>query len=125
MHACMHVYYLFFRSTPVETLHTILLGPYKYLLREFVPRLSPSQKRELQATISAFNYSGLGTNLDVKLLKHYKSFVGRNFKSLAQCALFIFRDFFSTAEMNVWIALSKVSCIYSYLMSQRYGGENL
>lgn len=95
----------------METLHTLLLGPYKYFLRRFIPQLSPTQKREIQAILSAFNFSGIAYKLDEKLLKHYKSFVGRNFKSLAQCALFIFRKYFSTPEKNVWTALSKVRIV--------------
>lgn len=102
----------------METLHTILLGPYKYLLRHLLPKLSDKQKK-LQAVITAFNFSGISCKVDVKILKHYKSFVGRNFKSLAQCGLFIFRDFFSENEKQVWTALSKVIFIidacYVYL----------
>lgn len=93
----------------METLHTLLLGPYKYMLRRLIPRLSPAQKREIEAILASFNFSGIANKLDVKLLKHYKSFVGRNFKSLAQCALFVFRNYFSAAEKDVWTALSKVS----------------
>ena len=92
----------------METLHTVLLGPYKYFLRRFIPKLSSIQKQEIQAILSAFNFSGISTKLDVKLLRHYKSFVGRDFKSLAQCALFLFRNYFSAAEREIWTALSKV-----------------
>ena len=34
------------RSTPVETLHTILLGPYKYLLKATMSTLSAQQKKK-------------------------------------------------------------------------------
>lgn len=95
----------------METLHTILLGPYKYLLRHFMSKLSEGQKRKLKAVIEAFNYSGMNNKLDAKIVKHFRSFVGRNFKSVAQCGLFVFNDFFSVAEKYVWIALSKVSLI--------------
>ena len=43
------------RSTPVETLHTILLGPYKYLLCECIKQRSPQQKTEIQVRILTFN----------------------------------------------------------------------
>ena len=92
----------------METLHSILLGPYKYFLRKLIPQLSTAEKEQMQAIITAFNFSGFGYRLDTKIIKHYKSFVGRNFKALAQCSLFIFRNFFTVAEKKVWIALSRV-----------------
>ena len=109
----------------METLHTLLLGPYKYLLRRLIPQLSSTQKQEIEAILSAFNFSGIANKLDVKLLKHYKSFVGRNFKSLAQCGVFVFRNYFSSAEKDVWTALSKVRMchrldIISWVLDFRY-----
>jgi len=47
-----------FSSTPVETLHTFLLGPYKYLLKTTMSALTKQQKQEILARMSAFNYSG-------------------------------------------------------------------
>ena len=71
-----------------------------------MPRLSDVKNKQLQAIVSAFNFSGISSKMDnVKIVKHYRSFVGRNYKSLAQCGLFLFRDFFSNAEKHVWIAL--------------------
>lgn len=99
---------MFYRSTPVETLHTILLGPYKYLLRRLIPRLSTKQKDQVKACVSAFNFSGFDVKIGEKLCHHYRSFVGRDFKALAQCALFVFRNVFNPTESKVWIALSKV-----------------
>ena len=49
----------------METLHTILLGPYKYLLRLLIPRLSVSEKERVQAILLAFNFSGFTTKLTV------------------------------------------------------------
>lgn len=92
----------------MEVLHTILLGPYKYLLKKLMSRLTSREKEEVQAILSAFNFSGFKTKLGAKLSRHYKSFVGRDFKALAQCSLFIFRKHFKTEEATVWLALSKV-----------------
>ncbi len=71
-------------------------------------RLSTREKEEIQAVLSAFNFSGFKVKVSNKLIKHYKSFVGRDFKAVAQCALFVFKNYFSNAEKCVWLALSKV-----------------
>ena len=42
----------------METLHTILLGPYKYLLKKVMPTLNARQKKEILARMAAFNYLG-------------------------------------------------------------------
>ena len=47
------------RSTPVECLHTILLGPYKYLTGQLMERLSPVEKKEIRSRIEAFDFSGI------------------------------------------------------------------
>ena len=101
-----------FRSTPVETLHTILLGPYKYLLRQLMSRLTTKQRNEVQAVVSSFNFSGISVKISTRICNHFRSFVGRDFKALAQCGLFVFRNYFTTGEQRVWLALSKVLAMY-------------
>ena len=46
-------------SSPVETLHTILLGVCKYALKSFMTGISKEHKRAINARVSAFNTSGL------------------------------------------------------------------
>ncbi|POW03734.1 hypothetical protein PSTT_10890 [Puccinia striiformis] len=47
------------KDTPVEVLHVILLGPVKYLWRDFMGRITPSQLPQLEARWRAFNTDGL------------------------------------------------------------------
>ena len=71
-------------------------------------RLSSKEKGEVQYILMAFNFSAFDNKVGTKLSRHYKSFVGRDFKALEQCALFIFNRYFSDKERIVWFALSKV-----------------
>ena len=101
------------RSTPVETLHTILLGPYKYLLRSLLGRLTTAQKDDLQARLLTFDFSGLDYKMSYNLTRHFRSFVGRDFKALAQVSLFLLGPYMTPEEKNVWLALSKVGCRFA------------
>ena len=92
----------------METLHTILLGPYKYLLRSVMERLTKAQKEEIEARVSSLDFSGFETKLGYNLCKHFRSFVGRDFKALAQIALFLLSPYMSAEEKIVWLSLSKV-----------------
>eukprot|EP00731_Ephydatia_muelleri_P000341 Em0001g341a len=84
-------------------------GLYKYSLRAKIPQLSQQQRAELSARISAFQTSGHIGKISTDVAKHYKSFVGRDFKALAQMALFVLSPYLSAAELEVWIAVSKHS----------------
>lgn len=91
----------------METLHTILLGPYKYILKLVVPRLSKEQKEEILSRMRAFNYSGFNVKVLGNICFYYQSFVGRDFKAWAQMALFIMGPYLSDGEKTTWLALSK------------------
>ena len=89
------------RGTPLEVLHTLLLGPYKYLLRATMAKLSKNKQRtQLSALLSAFPSSGFTSRISRNIAKYYKSFVGRNFKALAQMALFVLSPFLAPAEAS-------------------------
>lgn len=96
------------RSTPFEVLHTLLLGAHKYLLKLLMKRLCTAEKKELLAKLAAFNYSGMEVKISGSLCYHYQSFVGRDYKALAQIALYLFGPYLLPAEKAVWLALSKV-----------------
>ena len=103
------------RSTPVETLHTILLGPYKYLTRKVMTELSPRHKEEVLARMAAFHYSGFKNKVYGNITRYCKSFVGRDFKAWAQMALFIITPYLREEEATVWLNLTKVN-VEMYLL---------
>ena len=95
----------------MESLHTIVLGPYKYLLKTTIPTLSAQQKEEVLARIRAFNYSGFDCRLLGNIIHYHKSFVGRDYKAWAQMAMTVIYPYLSNNDKVVWKALSKVSYI--------------
>ena len=98
----------------METLHTILLGPFKYLLKEAMASLDATQKREVLARMTAFDYSGFDGKVLGNVVYHHKSFVGRDYKAWAQMSLFIIGSYLSDAHKAVWLGLSKVRRGYCF-----------
>ena len=74
-------------------------------------RLSPEQKRRVAARIDSFPVSGLTTRLSGTITKHHKSAHGRDFKLLAQVALFVIWDHLEDLEQSMWLSLCKVRVI--------------
>ena len=101
---------LIFRSTPVEVLHTVILGPYKYLTGRVMAKLSTVQKQEVLARIFSFNYSGIEERISSNVTRYSQSFVGRDFKAWAQMAPFILAPYLTVDELKLWLSLSQV-CI--------------
>eukprot|EP00731_Ephydatia_muelleri_P029726 Em0021g249a len=97
-----------YRRIPIEVFHTLLLGPYKYLLKEFVPKLTERMKDEVLARVNAFPHSGLTVKMYGNVCRYFKSFVGRDFKGWAQMAVFVLSPYLSTNERKVLLSLSKV-----------------
>ena len=98
----------------METLHTILLGPYKYLLKTLIPRLTSIQKKQVLARMSTFNYCGFKGKVIGNLIHYHKLFVGRDYKAWAQMALFVIGSYLSEGEKKVWLSLSKV-LVFDYV----------
>eukprot|EP00731_Ephydatia_muelleri_P004501 Em0002g677a len=94
-------------SIPVDILHTLSLGSCKHFLKDVMPKMSPHQKREIQARVKAFNTSGFSTKLHGSVCYYYQSFVGRAFKGWTQMALFILGPYLSDGQKEVLLAYSK------------------
>ena len=97
-----------YRSTPVESLHTVLLGACKYMLRAF---MDSTQKKEIGTMVQLFPYCGFSCRITGNI-QYYKSFVGRDFKAFMQMAMFIVPTIYvSESETKCWFLLSKVNII--------------
>ena len=97
-----------FRQTPVEILHTILLGAEKYLLAKTMKGLSPADKKKVKARIEVFDFSAFPGKVASSITTMYGSHVGRDFKLWAQIAVFILMDIVTEEELQVWRNLSEV-----------------
>ncbi|KAI9619107.1 hypothetical protein KEM48_006386 [Puccinia striiformis f. sp. tritici PST-130] len=95
------------KDTPVEVLHVILLGPVKYLWRDFMGRITPSQLPQLEARWRAFNTDGLNIPpiQPRYMIAHWKSFVGKEFRVVLQAAPFVMFPFMDTDLKLIWSAL--------------------
>ena len=59
-----------YRSTPVECLHTLLLGSYKYLFRDLMEEVTSEQKSAISARIDAFPSSGIEQKLSTSACRY-------------------------------------------------------
>ena len=66
----MHAIF-FYRNTPVEVLHRILLGACKDFLSHVMPRLSKEPKQQVIARVSAFSMSGFNVRMHGNVCRHY------------------------------------------------------
>lgn len=104
----LHIPCDLYKSTPVEVLHTILLGPCKYFLKVVMPTLSKVQKGEILARMKSFSLSGFSVRVYGNVCQHYKSFVGRDYKAWTQMVLFILKPYITDGQMKVLLNLCKV-----------------
>ncbi|KAG2046570.1 hypothetical protein BDR06DRAFT_985533 [Suillus hirtellus] len=100
-------------DTPVEILHTVLLGFVKYLWRNVVSVRIGKDKLKcelLETHLSSVDISGLGLShlAGHTLIQYAGSLVGRDFHAIAQVAPFILHDLVPTECYDTWVALSNL-----------------
>ena len=95
------------QDTPVEVLHTVLLGFTKYFWRDAIARLSAANKALLILRISSLNTTGLGfPRLSGKTYVQFAgSLVGRDFRVIVQIAPFVLYDLLPDYLFETWLAL--------------------
>ena len=75
-------------------------------------RLNSVQKEELEARITSFDFSGFENKLSYNFCHHFRSYVGRDYKAIAESSLFLLGPYMSPNEKIVWLSLSKVDHAY-------------
>lgn len=79
----------------MECLHTLLLGPYKYLFAELMDQMSPVQKNETSARVEVFDFSSFKSRLKSSICRYHKSFNGKT----SNCWLRWLRSLFGTTSV--------------------------
>lgn len=99
-------------DTPVEILHTILLGFVKYFWRDVVHNqlgTNPSKKELLKTRLNSLDISGLqiGQQLSGHTLVQYAgSLTGQDFRIIAQVAPYVLYDLVPSVCFDAWVSLS-------------------
>jgi hypothetical protein len=98
------------KDSPVEILHVILLGIVKYLTNDFLGSLNPQDKFEVEARLQSFNIDAL--NLPPiqasYMIKHYGSFIGKDYRLILQVAPFVFFPLMTEEQKDIWIPLCHI-----------------
>ncbi|KIM55165.1 hypothetical protein SCLCIDRAFT_62674, partial [Scleroderma citrinum Foug A] len=100
-------------DTPVEVLHTVLLGFVKYFWRDAVTiRIGKNKikKELLEVHLSSFDTTGLEIPplSGHTLVQYAGSLVGHDFRAIAQAAPFVLHGLVPDECYNTWVALSKL-----------------
>ena len=99
------LYALYFnRKTPVEKLHTILLGPVKYLLGVTIKSMTPEKKQQMHAKVVGLNMSAFSRHIKGNITRNYGSYVGRDYKLWMQMAVFILDGLIPAESISVVFA---------------------
>ncbi|KAK6997334.1 hypothetical protein R3P38DRAFT_2563581 [Favolaschia claudopus] len=101
------------RDTPIELLHTILLGVLKYLWHTTHTSWTPDQKKLFELRLQATDTTGLSVE-GIRagyIVQYAKSLIGRQFKILLQCAVFHIHDLVDENHFRAWKAVGDLAAL--------------
>ena len=97
-------------QTPVEVLHTILLGFVKYFWRDAVSRQTCEGKDTLSQRLSSIDVSDLqlAALRGSSLVQHAGSLTGGDFKAIIQVAQAVLQGMIPSEAYEAWTALGRL-----------------
>ncbi|KAA1082985.1 hypothetical protein PGT21_022018 [Puccinia graminis f. sp. tritici] len=100
-------------DTPVEILHVILLGVVKYVFNDFMNGLNKTNYNKLEACLRSFNTDSLNIpHIQASyMMAHYKSFVGKDYRTILQLAPFVLFQFMNESQKELWVSMCHMTSL--------------
>ena len=101
------------QDTPVETLHTYLLGVVKYIWEQTIFNLKDHELKIVIARLNSFQEAGLNIpkiNAEY-MIRYYRSLLGKHFKALVQVMVFVVHDLVSETLLKAWERLGDIGIL--------------
>ncbi|KAF7352112.1 hypothetical protein MVEN_01174200 [Mycena venus] len=101
------------RDTPIELLHTVLLGVLKYLWHTTHTSWTPDQKKLFELRLQTTNTSSLSIE-GIRagyIVQYANSLIGRQFKVLLQSAVFHIFDLVDKTHFRAWKAIGDMAAL--------------
>ncbi|OAV97120.1 hypothetical protein PTTG_26146 [Puccinia triticina 1-1 BBBD Race 1] len=109
------------QDTPVEILHVVLLGVFKYMVGEYINNFDKKRREELSGRVQLFNTDllNLPPASPKTLINYVGSLSGKDYKFFIQAAPFVFFKFMDPDQRELWLSLSILcSLIFQTNISQ-------